>query len=250
MSLMARVRSKEAISMEDWFTIKKSAHKYVVELKEGIPSNEFRHVIQHVLLKEQVERWGYLTPVTYFRKPSKVYHRRSKKKIEVTEYTCRYFISTNDHLCYTQSARTGLYVSEMEWQNIDRIEMVHRDHPEETTKRNDTKEKQWNRINKARYDEQTWSNLTKDSFPDGGDRFYHISKIFDESIINRIEEAFKKKEEFRFTRNRMKRDFSVSGRMCDNGIYKAWFSSEYSGCGNGDYYLLLNPRVAVFYEKD
>jgi hypothetical protein len=246
MSLMARVRSTETVSMETWFSTKKTAQKFAVEFKEGIPFNEFRRAME-VLLEE---RGRFLNPMTYFRKPSNVYHRRSKKTIQVTEYNCRYFISTNDELCYTQTARTGLYVSYMDWQSIDRIEMVNREHPEEISKKEDRKEKQWNRINKARYDEQTWSNLDKDSFPDGGDRFFYISKIFDESIIKRIVEAFEKKEEFRFTRSRTKRDFSVSGRMCENGIYKTWFSSEYSGCGNGDYYLLLNPRVAVFYQKD
>lgn len=250
MSLMARIRSTEAVSMENWFTIKKSAHKFVVELKEGISIEEFKHVIVNVLHKEEYDNWGYLTPITYFRKPSKVFHRRSKKTIEVTEYECRYFISTRDFLCYTQTARTGTYISEMDWQNIDRIEMIHREHPDEIKKRTSHKDKMWNRINKSRYDEKTWSNLTIDSFSNGKGRFYQISKIFDESIISQIEEAFKEKKEFRFTRYRQKRDFTVSGRMCEGGIYKAWFSSEYSGCGNGDYYLLLNPRVAVFYQKD
>lgn len=46
------------------------------------------------------------------------------------------------------------------------------------------------------------------------------------------------------------RDFSASINIYDTGTVQAWFNSEYAGCGNGDYYLLLNPTIAIFYEKD
>lgn len=46
------------------------------------------------------------------------------------------------------------------------------------------------------------------------------------------------------------RDFSVSINLYNDGSVQAWFSSEYAGCANGDYYLLLNPTTAIFYEKD
>ena len=78
------------------------------------------------------------------------------------------------------------------------------------------------------------------------------------SLLNRIEqerlkEAFESKTEFRWHRNAMGkqgRDLSISTRMCDDGIFRAWFSSEFPGCGNGDYYLLLSPTTAVYYERD
>jgi len=43
------------------------------------------------------------------------------------------------------------------------------------------------------------------------------------------------------------RSFSVA---TSNGETRAWFSSEFPGCGNGDYYLLINPTTAVFCERD
>lgn len=46
------------------------------------------------------------------------------------------------------------------------------------------------------------------------------------------------------------RDYSVEVKRQDDGTIKAWYSSEYRGCGNGDYYLLLNPTTAVFCERD
>ena len=45
-------------------------------------------------------------------------------------------------------------------------------------------------------------------------------------------------------------DYSVRGRNCDDGIYRAWLSAEYKGCGNGHYYLLISPERAIFCEDD
>jgi len=42
------------------------------------------------------------------------------------------------------------------------------------------------------------------------------------------------------------RDRSIE--VSDEG--RAWFSSEYPGCGNGDYYLLISPTTAIYYERD
>ena len=46
------------------------------------------------------------------------------------------------------------------------------------------------------------------------------------------------------------RDYSVETKLGKDGVFRAWFSSEYKGCGNGDYYLLINPTQAIFVEKD
>ena len=42
----------------------------------------------------------------------------------------------------------------------------------------------------------------------------------------------------------------VTRKIGKDGVFRAWFSSEYKGCGNGDYYLLINPTQAIFVEKD
>ena len=49
---------------------------------------------------------------------------------------------------------------------------------------------------------------------------------------------------------RYKYDYSVEGRFCADGIYRAWLSQEYKGCGNGHYWLLISPTQAIFYESD
>jgi hypothetical protein len=45
-------------------------------------------------------------------------------------------------------------------------------------------------------------------------------------------------------------DVSVTGKVCEDGIYRAWFSLEFRGCGNGHYYLLVNENQAVFCADD
>ena len=45
-------------------------------------------------------------------------------------------------------------------------------------------------------------------------------------------------------------DVSVSGKMCEDGIYRAWISLEYRRTGNGHYYLLINENTAVFDSDD
>jgi len=45
-------------------------------------------------------------------------------------------------------------------------------------------------------------------------------------------------------------DYSVEGRLCEDGIYRAWLSAEYKGCGNGHYYLLISAERAIFAEDD
>ena len=45
-------------------------------------------------------------------------------------------------------------------------------------------------------------------------------------------------------------DYRVSGRLCDDGIWRAWLSLEFKDRGNGHYYLLINAKQAIFCEDD
>lgn len=36
----------------------------------------------------------------------------------------------------------------------------------------------------------------------------------------------------------------------NDNLYKAWYATEYKGCGNGHYYLMLDERHAIFCETD
>jgi hypothetical protein len=45
-------------------------------------------------------------------------------------------------------------------------------------------------------------------------------------------------------------NYSVEGKVCGDGQYRAWLSEEFKGCGNGHYWLLISPTHAIFAEDD
>ncbi len=72
---------------------------------------------------------------------------------------------------------------------------------------------------------------------------------FKDEIISKIKECIEKKEEFDFY-HEGNYDYSVRGRLCEDGIYRAWLSAEYRGMGNGHYYILISENNALFGEDD
>jgi hypothetical protein len=113
-----------------------------------------------------------------------------------------------------------------------------------------SKEKQFAKLQKLRHDDKTWNDIKLDDF------HYHdklifrkIDKLFSD-YIDVIKKAFDNKENFSLRVYSERRDYSVNGSMNSDGIYRAWFEAEFSGMGNGKYYLLLNPTTAVFMEDD
>jgi uncharacterized FAD-dependent dehydrogenase len=84
----------------------------------------------------------------------------------------------------------------------------------------------------------------------GKSKFRDISKIFPSYVMVQLKTAIETKTDYSYMLHGSKRDRSVSVSTAPDGITRAWFSSEYSGCGNGDYYLLLNPTTAIFGETD
>jgi len=77
---------------------------------------------------------------------------------------------------------------------------------------------------------------------------YGSSYEYNMCVAN-IKKHLDKKENFNYAW-RSTYDVSVSGKLCEDGVYRAWFSLEFRGCGNGHYYLLVNENQAVFYEND
>lgn len=84
-------------------------------------------------------------------------------------------------------------------------------------------------------------------------KFRNISSLLPTYEKERLKRAFENKEQFRWSRStnhHLGRDLSISCEVGSDGEFRAFFSSEYMGCGNGDYWLLLNPTTAIYYEAD
>jgi hypothetical protein len=253
MSMLARTVSSQVVASADPFVVKKEEFELEVIMQAGYSFEDFKEAV--LLVDALRSQYGYAKPRVIFKEEVKVYHR--KKYREMKHFDTYFFVgSKSQELCYSARGRTGYLVQwHFPWRAVEKIILIHTDRPDKVKKREMDKEKFFNRVMKARFDEQTWSNLTPDSFSEYKP-FYYIKKVFDQWTMQQIQQAFEQKKDFRFTKDdswlnkKAKRHYTVEGKMCEDGIYRAWFSSEYAGCANGDYYLLLNPQVAVFYETD
>lgn len=247
MSLLVRSRQEGFLHVEEKFTFEKDHFELKVDFEPGFTYEDFTKAVD-LLKKETEDNWyDYLYPVCYYSEPSPVFYRNKTHIKE--EFQCKFFYA-NGKLAYTPTGRSGWYIEDMSYRKIKTIIVRHKQHPDILAEKEKEREKLWNRIQKARFDEQTWSHLKKDDFREDKHPFFYIKKVFNEWDMRRIREGFEQKKDFRIRVEATNRDYTAEGKMGDDGIYRAWFSSEFSGWANGDYYYLLNPTTAVFCEHD
>ena len=112
-----------------------------------------------------------------------------------------------------------------------------------------------------RIDARCWDDLRRRSpeqiskeFCDSNLVLFNFIRRFPRHLQPWIKEqvaiAFEQKKVFQYHRDGKRRDRSIETKLCEDGIFRAWYSSEYRGCANGDYYLMINPTQAFFYETD
>ncbi len=82
-----------------------------------------------------------------------------------------------------------------------------------------------------------------------------MDKMERQWALKAFEMAFENKTEYSWSkraRGPQGRDLSASVQVSQykDEHVRAFYSSEFPGCGNGDYYLLLNPTTAIYYERD
>ncbi len=74
----------------------------------------------------------------------------------------------------------------------------------------------------------------------------YFGKYRNEMVLNVIKSNMEKKT---VTHESGKSSYDVSFEY-NPEKNKAWYSEEYRGCGNGHYYIALNPTHALFVEDD
>jgi hypothetical protein len=77
-----------------------------------------------------------------------------------------------------------------------------------------------------------------------------IGSKFPKWVCDKVKESIENKTDFRYSTRGEKRDLSIEIKVQADGYVYGWYSSEYAGCANGAYYLLINPRTAIFAEYD
>ena len=217
--------------------------------EDEVSYNDFEKAVSY-LLSLQKNNYTYQTKTkVIYSEPSHIYSRGKNRLTDKTEVQ---FFMNDGRVCYTTTGRRGFLASSMSYNKVKELILTNRSVAieEKKIKNKKKRESQFKRVLREKYDDITWSNLNETSF-EPGSRFYDITKCnFPSYVYRDLENAFKDKTSYYHKSYGQRRDFSVETKMGEDGIFRAWFSSEYAGCGNGQYYLLLNPKTAIFYEND
>ena len=174
----------------------------------------------------------------------------------------RFFISTGGAVCFMNSRQRSR--GRMWWHpEIESITEVKVKKVEHTIKGNAKKilnrlhENLWADIREG-MDQTINTDTPSSDFKyhfNGKLKFKSMSTVMNKHGLELLKDAIENKKDYKWSNpssatNGRGRDFRIECYTGGDGNYRAWFSSEYQGCLNGDYYLLLSPTTAVFYETD
>lgn len=173
--------------------------------------------------------------------PVRVNMRKVKK---LKEMRVKFFRSNLGNFCYTFHSRTGYPLCTIDYHKIYCLSIYGKPTIDELEK---AKQRFLARIHPNAWDDirKGELKLTEENM-----KTISIKNKFPEWVIEDLKRAFENKTNYYYKRRGTKRDLSVSTKMCDDGIFRAWYSSEYAGCLNGSYYILINPTTAAFREDD
>ena len=175
---------------------------------------EFKEAVK--FLDEERKNYDYGKILCMYKEPTQVALRgryKTREKIEIT-----FFTNADGEYCYTASGRRGHNISYIGYKNITSMVLISPNSPEKKAEREKKLNSFWKRVQKNRYDDQTWSDLEKDSFPDTNGRFITL-KGFDSYTMRKIEQAFENKEKF-YYRIRGENEILLLKVNLEDGIYK------------------------------
>lgn len=219
------------------------------KLKNNFSEKDFHYVMAYLATEYALFSPDYFNETVKLTFQYDVYGtgRKGKRLLQVERFNERFAFYCDDCQFYVVGGKFARYKPDfISWNNIEEIRFKEALSAEEMDK------KILEIIKKARFDEMTWSNLKeiKDVQYMMGKNLISIKDKFDSADLQQIEKAFAMKLDIILRNEGAKRDYTVETKMCEDGVFRAWYSSEYSGCGNGDYYILLNPTQAFFAETD
>ena len=171
---------------------------------------------------------------------------KRNKKVFDKEFKLWFFKTKDEIPCYSFNKNTGYHLNTMDYSKIYSIESV----DSSTELKESTKQKDIKSILNSRH-----PNVWQEGFEDILNNTYNslkkrsITRIVPPYIIDNIKKAMDEKTNYDWSCDGKKRDYRIQVRFSGD-MGKAWFTSEYSGCGNGDYYILINPTTATLKETD
>ena len=189
-----------------------------------------------------------------FRQPTSLRKNRRRMTAEKTTWDVRLFASQQGYFCYTFASKTGYPFDSSQLAKLYTIIPVTNDDAEMVEK----VRKLANRIHP-----NAWEDLKEKLLADPekylGCYGYTVTSItgkFPDYVLEAVRKAFEEKSDYShdaggyYRKKNTGRDLKVECKLGEDGIFRAWFSSEYPGCANGDYWLLINPTTAAFKERD
>lgn len=174
------------------------------------------------------------------------------RSIKGKKFDFKIFKSASGEYAYTthKNGRYGIYTYHLPLSNLISIATIEK------------QELDWQKESqrlRAKIHQNVWFDLKEKLNDDGTylrDHLYgqvetlSITSKFPKYVLEEIKKAFDEGKPYSYKDYGEKRDKSVEISVGKDGLLRAWYSSEYAGCGNGSYYLLLNPTTAAFREDD
>lgn len=178
------------------------------------------------------------------------FHRR--KKVTGLQHTVKLFVSTQGTFAYTFHKTHGHLFSDDMIRKLIKMRLITAEEEEEKVRQ---------KLDQliAMFHPNAWTDVKYALQNDPEQRRYYaglglnlldMRSRFSDKVIRELENAFRNQEDYRACLYGTRRDIRVETRMGADGVFRAWYSSEYAGCGNGQYYLLINPHYASFMEPD
>lgn len=214
-------------------------------------ADEFKKIYEEVYTEYRNGDYPTQKFLMKFKNPVKIIHNKTKTERE-TEIALSFFLPVSGRYCYScrLQPRHGYYITDEMYENMESITIF-----AESDVNAEKKVRQF----VGRFHKNLWENIRKELSTDHTlmkSKYYNnfsttnISGKFPESVMRELKKAIEEKKEYHYKQYGEKRDLSLETKMGEDGVFRAWFSSEYSGCGNGSYYLLINPTTAAFREDD
>lgn len=216
------------------------------------------------ITKEFIEANLGKTFLIKYKKPTHI--GIGKKLVLSTEVKVRFFISSKHNLCYLSGKQTsaGLEISYLNLIMAESItEFVKKEKPSNDPIARAKRIRRKIHPNAWRDIRDKLTNIisgTEEKFPadwSGEEKYRQLALIIPrhekDVVLTELKLAFENKSPYRWSRKAQSlngRDYSIECSVDADGNFRAWFSSEFRNCLNGDYYLLLNPTTAIFYERD
>lgn len=176
--------------------------------------------------------------------------RRRKVRGEVLDV--EFWVSSQGRLCYSRrrNRRTGYAVSDyFPFNEAYQISLIPKGNEDAL------KLRQVQNLAGLIYP-GTWPGLAQD-LQQTPEKYTHhhplrvnITRKFPPHVIENLRQAFAERREYRYSLSGRKRDLTVSVQINDRGEVRGYFSSEFAGTGNGQYWLLVNPETAILQEED